>query len=347
LGLAFLTAGSISLIKHLVGFARPGGLLMTSTEHSFPSGHTTLTIALYGFLCVLFAQGMGKTARKWIKYAVSSITFLVVFSRLYLGAHWLSDIIGSVLLGLICLMLVTLSYHRQEVPKIPSLKLFGVAVLTLIISTTVYFLTCHQRDQYNYQLYWPSQTMAVNNWWQQEASPVIYRTDRFNEPDEVLNIQWLGKLATIEKKLAAQGWYKVPKTNLNEIINRIAAKDRRQQLPLLSNLYNDRSPSLVMVKKTEDEDLLVVLRLWHSGYTLMQPDMHLWYGSINYNKLWHRALFRKKRTANANPSMLASDILLQDIERTFDYKWIDYTYPSSLNMLASNTNDKRVLLVKD
>ena len=347
LGLAIFTAGSISLIKHLMGFPRPGGLLMRITENSFPSGHTTLTVALYGFLAVLFAQGLSRTARKWIVYAVSSVAILVMISRLYLGAHWLSDIIAGVLLGLICLMLGTLSYHRQKVPKIPGLKLFAIAAASLVLSASLYFFMHHQRDQTNYQLAWQTQTLAFNGWWQQKNSPVIYRVDRFNEPDEVLQIQWASNLMPVEKKLEAQGWYKVPKTNLNEIINRIAAKDRRQQLPILSNLYNDRSPALVMVKKTEHEDLLVVLRLWHSGYALTQPDRPLWYGSVSYNKLWHRGLFRKKRTANANPTRLALDILLQDIEQTFGYKWINYSYPNELSMLASNTNDKRVLLVKD
>jgi len=347
LGLAVLTAATIVLSKHWVASVRPMGLVLQNHEYSFPSGHTALAVAIYGFLAVLFAQALGRVARKWIIYAVSSLIMLIIVSRLYLSAHWFTDILGGLLVGLVCLMLVTLSYYRQEVPKLPKLKLFFIVLVALLTIGSVYFNHDYKREIHNYQLHWETTPMPMAKWWQQQNVPVIYRTDRFDEPDEVLNIQWAGNLSLVESTLEAKGWRKVPRTNLNEIINRVAAKDRRQQLPLLSSLYQDRAPALVMVKKTDDEDLLLVLRLWHSGYSLTSPSMPLWYGSVNYNKLWHRDIFRHKRTASAHPSQLALDILLQEMGQGFERKWIVYTYPKQLTTLANLTSDKRVLLVRN
>lgn len=347
LGLTMLTYGGIAIIKHLTNSPRPVGLMKTVVENSFPSGHTAVAVAMYGFVGILLARNSTKSGRKWILYTVGTIVSLVVLSRLYLGAHWLTDVLGGLLWGVICLMVTTLLYHRHEVSKIPAVKLMAIMGVGLLVAWGGYYLKYAKHDLIDYQPHWETQVVSAEQWWQQETSPVIYRTSRLNSPEEVLNIQWAGKLSTIEEVLAAQGWHKVPKTNLNEIINRIAAKDRRLQLPLLSSLYQDRAPALVMIKKTEDEDLLLVLRLWHSGFHLAQSHMPLWYGEVSYNKLWHRGLFSGKRTANIIPEQPALDILMQVIEPEFKYKWINYTYPDDLRALTNITDDKRVLLVTE
>lgn len=347
LALGGLSYISVYLVKLLLVFKRPGGLLLAGDGYSFPSGHATLAVALFGFLGVIIAQQQSKTARKWILYIVSSLVLLVSLTRLYIGAHWLTDVIGGALLGLIWLGFITLCYHRQDVAKIPGGKLLTVVFIFFSSSASFYIYKHYQHDLLNIQPQWAVQSQATTAWWQSKPLPVIYRMNRLNKPEEVLNIQWADKLTNVEAMLRAQGWRKMPKTNLNEVINRIAAKDSKQQLPLLANLYHDRAPSLVMVKKTDDEDLLLVLRLWHSGYMLQNPQTVLWYGSVSYNKLWHHSLFRRKRIALIKPARSAMDILLADVGQHINYKWASYTYPEDLVALAQNTDDKRVLLIKN
>jgi len=68
---------------------------------SFPSGHTTLALYFYGLITYLTLRfGIFSLRKKWL--IISGSVFLIIliaFSRLYLGLHFLSDIIGGFLLG--------------------------------------------------------------------------------------------------------------------------------------------------------------------------------------------------------------------------------------------------------
>jgi undecaprenyl-diphosphatase len=90
---AALSAGCVQLLKVSVGRARPEDMLVQSDPGSFPSGHTanaaTTAVAL-GFIFF---------PRIWVWVAGSAYAVAMALSRTYLGAHWLSDTIGGLLLG--------------------------------------------------------------------------------------------------------------------------------------------------------------------------------------------------------------------------------------------------------
>jgi len=93
----------ITLLKNLFGRARPdqGEALLPASGASFPSGHTFAAVAFYAVLILLVVPTA--TAKRWkIAAAVLAVLWVaaVGFSRVYLGAHWPSDVIGSGLLGL-------------------------------------------------------------------------------------------------------------------------------------------------------------------------------------------------------------------------------------------------------
>ena len=103
-------AGSAgAAVKSLVGAARPprGAQVIAETGHGFPSGHVTGTVALTGILAFV----LGRTARTAIRAALGVGAVLVVgvvaATRLYLGVHWLSDVVGGLLLGSITVVLAT------------------------------------------------------------------------------------------------------------------------------------------------------------------------------------------------------------------------------------------------
>lgn len=70
------------------------------TDFSYPSGHMTRTI----FIVVIFAVILFNSKDSLIKYvgilALTAFAFLMVLTRIYLGEHWLSDVIGGSILGL-------------------------------------------------------------------------------------------------------------------------------------------------------------------------------------------------------------------------------------------------------
>jgi undecaprenyl-diphosphatase len=86
---------------------------------SFPSGHTAAAIALYGALAVLASERARSALLKGLVVAVAFLVpLLVALSRLYRGMHFLSDVLGGVVLGtvwlLACVRAVRLGVlHRQ------------------------------------------------------------------------------------------------------------------------------------------------------------------------------------------------------------------------------------------
>jgi membrane-associated phospholipid phosphatase len=76
---------------------RPPDPLVTVNGFSFPSGHAVAGAAL-AVAIVLVAFPPGPTRRKWELLAVA-FTFVMALSRVYLSAHWFSDVVTGVLLG--------------------------------------------------------------------------------------------------------------------------------------------------------------------------------------------------------------------------------------------------------
>ena len=104
--LAMMLAGvTDTVIKRIAPRARPsvhaetrwGGPRFSSKYHSFPSGHVAASI---GFFAVLLI------ARRRIGFACLAIPILIGFSRMYLGAHYLSDVVCAAFLGTLCALVV-------------------------------------------------------------------------------------------------------------------------------------------------------------------------------------------------------------------------------------------------
>ena len=94
------------MMKILVGRARPSGLIpsVIETSFSFPSGHATAAMALYGFLAYLICALFPERKAPVLTAAVLLIG-VIGFSRLYLGVHFPSDVLAGYLLGGLCLLI--------------------------------------------------------------------------------------------------------------------------------------------------------------------------------------------------------------------------------------------------
>ena len=107
------------LLKALFHRARPVFVdpLAIESSYSFPSGHATLTAAVYGALAFLLARRLRTwPARLALTGAAVGWILLVGFSRLYLGLHFLSDVAAGFAVGLGWLFVCVLALSLYERP---------------------------------------------------------------------------------------------------------------------------------------------------------------------------------------------------------------------------------------
>ena len=104
------------IVKDYIRRPRPGidlvHVLKVLDSYSFPSGHVMFYVCFFGFLWFL-AYTLLK--RSWIRtlllILLGGLIALVGISRVYLGQHWPSDVVGAYLLGILCLV-VTIAFYR-------------------------------------------------------------------------------------------------------------------------------------------------------------------------------------------------------------------------------------------
>lgn len=116
-------------LKEIWARARPDAALVNVVVRysgtSFPSGHSLGSTMVYGTLAALAYMHLPKSLwRTLATVALAAIPLLVAWSRVYLGAHWFSDVVGGITIGLAVLIPLVKGYaeHIKErvAPTAPS-----------------------------------------------------------------------------------------------------------------------------------------------------------------------------------------------------------------------------------
>lgn len=119
---AFKTAGVIiistiinNIIKIIIRRPRPEYITVVENTFSYPSGHTMASTTLYGILLyLLLKSNLNKSYKIGFGIILGNLPLLVGISRIYLGAHFFTDVLGGYLLsGLI----LTIVYYIDEIKK--------------------------------------------------------------------------------------------------------------------------------------------------------------------------------------------------------------------------------------
>ena len=96
-------------------FKRPRPILINlieETSYSFPSGHSMISILFYGSIIYLLNKYKIKYY-KLISVILSVLILLIGLSRIYLGVHYPSDVLGGYLTAGICLTIITIIYKKR------------------------------------------------------------------------------------------------------------------------------------------------------------------------------------------------------------------------------------------
>lgn len=285
-----------SVVKLVVQRPRPlEGLYDGLSAYAFPSGHATMSMVTYGFLAVLVAGHVARP-RRWIVYAVATLLVsAIATSRLYLGAHWLSDVIGGLSLGLAWVCLLAIAYHRHCVPASPPRSLLGVVLLVFALAGAWHVTRHYPSDLQRYAARQAIQRLDAATWLQTDWRGLpVYRQDLEGEFEQPLNVQWAGTLDDMQRMLEAQGWREPLSLTVQTALRWLVPTETLEAMPLLPQVHDGRHEVLRMVFQlpaNQEDPRQIVLRLWRSGVELDPGGDPLWVGSVSFVTPRHFAVF--------------------------------------------------------
>ena len=105
---------SNQLIKHIIMRPRPDHLrLIKQNGYSYPSGHSMISIAVYGFLIYyVYHKVKNKVLKIALIILLSLLIILIGISRIYVGVHYPSDVLGGYTLSLLIIIVVILGVDK-------------------------------------------------------------------------------------------------------------------------------------------------------------------------------------------------------------------------------------------
>jgi undecaprenyl-diphosphatase len=268
------------LLHHLLQLPRPPTAPAMLGPYGFPSADVLRATVLLGFLAIVVARPL-PASHRWLPYAAATLCVgTVAFAELYLGAHWLSDVTGSLILGVAWLSALGLAYHRHARVELHWLRLSAVSVAALALVMAVRTPTALERESAHYAPPRPVATMEERAWrtggW--ESLPAR-RDDLRRLHGHPLTLQYAGVLEDLEARLAADGWRRVATAGPRDWLRLLATDLPLAELPVLPQVHDGQQEAMVLTRPGPD-DRRWVLRLWPARVTLAPGDAPLWIGNV-------------------------------------------------------------------
>lgn len=283
---------SSALFKWLAQAPRPIEMYEGISRFAFPSNHATMTTIQFGFLAVLVAHEL-PPARRWRPYLAAALLITpIAFSRLYLGAHWLTDTLGGISLGVVWVALLGLGYSRHPAPPLRRWGLLAVICAAVLLAELGDTLLFHQRDLDRYQPRAMLRTQPREQWWRSDGRLLpTYRADWQGNHQQSLELQWAGARQELEQRLHAAGWRVAPALTLASALFWLDPQVQVTDLPALPRLHQGRPETLTLTHPGETPETRWVLRLWDSYLRLEPGATPVWLGNISLQKLQRRLAF--------------------------------------------------------
>lgn len=292
LGAAGFAALLVLALKASLRLPRPVSLPYDGPYgFGFPSSHATMSLVIYGFLGVLLAREFSARGR-WLVFAVVvPLIGLIAFSRLYLGAHWLSDVLGGLAFGTAWVALLGIAYLRHPTPALAARGLASVSLLALLIAGGWHIAARYLSDTERYAVRQPIMVLAEEAWWEDAWQTLpTWRLDMEGEYEQPLTVQWAGSLESLRDALRVQGWQApLPLSGRNWLLWLDITRPA-MQLPVLPHVHDGRNEALALIRTVADRtDKRLVLRLWPAQAMLRERAQPLWIGTVTLETI-HRPL---------------------------------------------------------
>lgn len=312
--------GGAFVLKHLVGRMRPEQSLSLYKEDSFsfPSGHALRATVLFGLLSYfLYRSFKSSILRLGIILGYIIGVVLVALSRVYLGVHYPSDVLASILIGASLLTFIITGIEiviRYKIwgqgPKSITNKMLGIVPVTVLLFSLFAAPIFIHLQLFKLQ---PTLTTLPTLDEITVRKLPLYSETLTGKTMEPINSIYIGKESQIDQLFLSHGWYKADPSTLANTLKALSIgfQDRAYpNAPVTPSYLNAKPEDLAFQKPTEFNTLRQRhhTRLWRTNFKL--PDAReVWVATASFDEGVEFAGPAKLPTHHIDPNI--------DAERSF------------------------------
>ena len=263
---------------------------------SFPSAPVTMATIVFGFFAVLIARELPRRQRLWPYLVAALLVTALGFARLYLGAHWLSDVVGGMLLGSVWVALLGIAYRRRVV------RAFWITPIGSLFFGAIFVAFAWYGPHHAATLLRsfdpPLQRVSISeaDWRTRGWLRLSARRNESNDAaferarDWPLNVQYVGDLASLKQQLLRNNWSSQSTAGWIGMLQIFNAKITPATLPVLPSSLEGRADALLLRHPGATAETRIVLRLWPATYQVEPGARPLWIGTVQtlrFAKQWN------------------------------------------------------------
>ena len=252
-------------LKYALGRARPVSA-QDVAGFSFPSGHAAQSLVVFGFLAFLLGHGKSAAQKTVFAGGAIAIALLVAFSRVYLGAHWFSDVVASFGLATAWIALLAIGYiqHVRE-PLLRATPVLAIVLGTLVLVGGSYVTRHHAQDLRVYAKAMPQPQLTLDEWLARGYATLAFaRTEIAGRHEEPFTLQWAASRDALTHALESAGWSPPPRWKSSAVLLWLLPSTPIAQLPVVPKLDQGEPPALTFIRADDAHERLV-MRLWSAA----------------------------------------------------------------------------------
>ncbi len=279
-----ITMSALFALKNGLHVKRPEDIQIIRSYYSYPSGHVFRAELFWGYILIIcFMQNCKKIVFYFSIISYFLAIFLISIARMYLGAHWLSDIIGAILLATFFLFSLIFYLRRFETTKFSRTP---VLILIFTLATIGAGLSYYKKGQQELLSSHPKniiKNISQKEWLKHaDHNLLTVQSGIAGQGVAKLNVQWQEEKNKVEAELQKLNWHKSPEDTFFNFLFFLQKDPKIQTIPLLPSFHNNELPKIVYYREI-DPKTLIVIRLWNSNYSVDKKT--LWVGNVQYYAL--------------------------------------------------------------
>lgn len=277
-GIAIVAAKCFELaVKYGIQRARPMELSYSgASAFSFPSGHATMAAVIFGILAVLVSHSMGRWGRALVYATCAVLVVAIAYSRVYLGAHWFSDVLAGLLFGVVMMAAFGVAIEAIPPRRIRPLGLFGTALVVFLLAGAVHVATGFGRATEMYAMPERQILVPVSQWVEKDWERLpARRIDFAGKPEEGFVAQFAGNLEQLSGQLQSSGWVVSPTWTWRESLPYLNPNASLTELPPRPALHEGLKARLTLTRTAPGAgDAREVIRIYKTDLATAEGDSY-------------------------------------------------------------------------